>query len=103
MTHKHPHVSNHPRYGIDCNCSMGEITIVEESAGDLYHTVTIDDYGAWNARPIQLMGFSLGEPMSAVGPRIETRTGYERLRDWFWNKVHDQTKKHGYCDEECWC
>jgi len=31
----------------------------------------------------------------------DMRTGYERLRDWFWKKAHALSERKGYCDGCC--
>lgn len=46
-------------------------------------------------------GEILGEPFG--GPQPDMRTGYERLRDWFWKSLHTAAKNRNYCGEDDCC
>ena len=62
-----------------------------------YQTVTLGDIDPITLdKQVPLGWYSIhgGE----IFPQPDMRTGYERLRDWFWNRAHDLSERKGYCD-----
>jgi len=66
-----------------------------------YQTVTLSNFNGIEWEKIQqpLGWYSIHG--GKFYPEPDMRTGYQRLRSWFWNKAHDLSDDRGYCDGGC--
>jgi hypothetical protein len=64
-----------------------------------YHTITLGNIPVDldRMRAIEFRSIFDVKPLSEP----DMRTGYQRLRDWFWRRAHDVIERKGYCDGGC--